>query len=70
MGIIISIGSLARIFGPLMVTFIYNDYGLYLTFGILETMLLASLIFPILFYKRIIPMKMPKVDDSSKEQIQ
>ncbi len=35
MGLLTSAGSTARVLGPIMVSYIYDEYGVYLTFGII-----------------------------------
>ncbi len=35
MGILTSAGSSARVLGPIMVSYIYDEYGVYLTFGLI-----------------------------------
>jgi len=57
MGLLTSVGSLARICGPVFVSFIYVNYGTYWTFGLCAASLGISLIATILTYKRLIPIE-------------
>ena len=58
-GILTGVGSLARVLGPVFVSYIYTFYGTYWTFGILEVGLILALIELIIMYPRLIPMKIP-----------
>ena len=57
MGILTSAGSFARFIGPIFVTSIYNEFGPYLTIGIVVISLALSLLSSIIFYRRLVPLK-------------
>ena len=59
MGLLTAAGSLARVLGPLMVSYVYNGYGLYVTYGLIMASMIIALILTVLFYKRMVPLKMP-----------
>jgi hypothetical protein len=56
MGALTASGSFARVCGPLFVTFVYNYFGLYVTFGIVEVLMLSSLILVLIFWRRMVPL--------------
>ena len=62
MGILTSAGSFARFIGPIFVTSIYNAYGPYLTIGLVVISLALALLSSIIFYRRLVPLKV--VDES------
>ena len=62
MGILTSAGSFARFIGPIFVTSIYNAYGPYLTIGLVVVSLALALLSSIIFYRRLVPLKV--VDES------
>lgn len=53
MGVMVGMSSLARVLGPLAMTSVYQAKGLYVTFGIVETMTASSLILVLAFYRRL-----------------
>ena len=55
MGILTTFGSLARVVGPLMFSWLYNNYGTYATFGTLVGALACATIICCAFYKRFLP---------------
>ena len=59
MGYLTASGSFARVCGPLLVTFVYNKYGLYVTFGIVEALMVAGLVSPIIFWRELVPLRIP-----------
>jgi len=59
MGILTAVGSLARITGPIFVSYVYTDLGTYWTFGILEAGMIIGLIELCILYKRLVPMVLP-----------
>ena len=73
MGILTSAGSFARFVGPIFVTSIYNKFGPYLTIGLVVISLALALLSSIIFYKRLVPLKvadeniaMKKLDSAEK----
>ena len=59
MGYLTASGSLARVCGPLLVTFVYNKFGLYVTFGIVEALMVAGLVATVIFWKELVPLRIP-----------
>jgi len=55
MGLLTTSGSLARVVGPILISFIYKKYGTWFTFGIITSSLLISLILTLISYKRLGP---------------
>ena len=67
MGILTSAGSFARFVGPIFVTSIYNKFGPYLTIGLVVISLTLALISSILFYRRLVPLKVADESIALKE---
>jgi len=57
MGLLTATGSLARICGPIFVSYIYELWGTYWTMGICSVTLFAPMVLSIVFYKRLIPIE-------------
>lgn len=57
MGALTAGGSLARVLGPIFVTFVYQNLGTYATMGIVTGSMVLSLIITLLTYKRLVPFK-------------
>jgi len=53
-----SSGSGARVLGPILVTYIYEELGLYVTTGFVVATLLLALVLNLAAYKYMVPMKM------------
>ena len=69
MGYLTAAGSSARVAGPVVVSFVYKSYGLYLTVGLMIGSLLISLLLTILTYKRLVPADLKRQKEmSSKEE--
>lgn len=57
MGLFSSVAdSLPRLLGLFVVSFIYTNYGMYLTAGLMVFTVLIALVLILIFYKRLIPM--------------
>ena len=57
MGLFSSVAdSLPRLLGLFVVSFIYTNYGMYLTAGLMVFTVLVALVLILIFYKRLIPM--------------
>ena len=67
MGILTSAGSFARFVGPIFVTSIYNKFGPYLTIGLVVISLALALLSSIIFYKRLVPLKVADENIALKE---
>ena len=65
MGILTSSGSLARVMGPLVVSYVYEGYGLYATYGLILGTMIVSLVLTVAFYRRLVPFKMPDTPDGA-----
>lgn len=63
MGILTGVGSFSRIMGPIFVSYVYTDFGTRWCFGILSCGMVLALVDLIVFYKRLIPMKLPDVNN-------
>ena len=57
MGILSAFGGFSRVVGPLMVSYIYTNYGTYLTFGVMAGIQGIGLILTLSMYKRLVPFK-------------
>lgn len=55
MGLLTTSGSLARVVGPIFVSYIYQYYGTWLLFGIVTASLGVSLILTLVSYKQLVP---------------
>ena len=53
MGILTTSGSLARVIGPIGVSFVYQGFGTYFTFGGICTILTLALLAGVLSYKHL-----------------
>ena len=58
MGALTASGSLARVMGPIFVTYVYNAFGLYVTFGIIEILTIITLILNLVYYKKMVPFQL------------
>ena len=67
MGILTSAGSFARFVGPIFVTSIYNKFGPYLTIGIVCISLGLALLSSVIFYRRLVPLKIDVESIEMKE---
>ena len=56
MGGLTASGSLARVLGPIFVSYIYQYYGTYWTFGLETGSMVISALITLLAYKRLVPM--------------
>ncbi|XP_069951406.1 major facilitator superfamily domain-containing protein 8 isoform X1 [Cherax quadricarinatus] len=59
MGVVGTAGSISRIIGPIIVTYIYEEFGTRWCFGILSLINAVALVELALLYRRLIPMKLP-----------
>jgi hypothetical protein len=59
MGLLTSIGSLARALGPIVVSYLYGAYGPRVSFIFLIVLVNSALILIAFFYKRFNEYKMP-----------
>jgi len=55
MGYLTAAGSAARVIGPIMVSYVYDAKGVYLTFGIIIATMAVSLVISTVMYKRMVP---------------
>ena len=55
MGILTTSGSVARVVGPVFVSFIYEKYGTWLLFGLVALSLGLSFIVTVLAYRQLVP---------------
>lgn len=56
MGALTSISSLARVVGPIFVTYIYTEYGTIATSGTAVGLMVLVLVILLLIYKRLVPL--------------
>lgn len=54
MGLLTGSGCLSRVLGPVCVTYIYTEYGTIVTFGLTTAMMLACLLWLLVFNKRLV----------------
>ncbi len=57
MGLLTASGSFARVMGPIMVSYVYDAEGVYLTFGIILITMAMALVITIALYPRMVPFK-------------
>jgi len=57
MGYLTAAGSAARVLGPIVVSYVYDTKGVYLTFSIIIVTMVLSLIISTVMYKRMVPFK-------------
>lgn len=57
MGVLTSVGSLARITGPLFISFVYAFYGTYWTFGTCSLTLVVATVVTMFTYSRLVPLE-------------
>ena len=62
MGLLSSFGSLSRVLGPIAVSYIYTNYGTYIVIGLMCASMVVALVLTLIFYKKLIPIKMPSMD--------
>ncbi len=55
MGALTASGSLARVLGPLAVSSVYNEFGLYATSGLVVALMLVTLVVTVATYRRLVP---------------
>merc|ERR1719341_138762 len=63
MGLLTAVGSLARICGPIFVSFIYVNYGTYWTFGLCTATLVFSTLVTVITFKRLVPIDLVRESD-------
>jgi len=66
MGVLTAAGSFARILGPIFVSYIYERFGTYWTFGLCAASLGLATIVTLLTYKRLIPIE-ERIEKMDKE---
>lgn len=54
MGLLTGSGCLSRVLGPVFVTYIYTEYGTIVTFGLTTLMMVACLLWLLVFNKRLV----------------
>lgn len=54
MGLLTGSGCLSRVLGPVFVTYIYTEYGTIVTFGLTTFMMVACLVWLLIFNKRLV----------------
>ena len=52
MGMLTTSGSVARVIGPIGFAWLYETWGIYLTFSLIAACIFISLLLIIIFYKR------------------
>lgn len=55
MGALTASGSLARVLGPIVVSYVYNLFGLYATSGLIVALMLVALALTLAAYRRLVP---------------
>ena len=69
MGLLTTSGSLARVVGPVFVSFIYQEFGTWALFGIVTASLGLSFVITTLAYRQLVPFDRIIRDQSLVEQI-
>ena len=69
MGLLTTSGSLARVIGPVFVSFIYQEYGTWLLFGIVAASLGLSFVITTFAYRQLVPFDQMDKNRSFFEQI-
>ena len=69
MGLLTTSGSLARVVGPIFVSFIYQEYGTWALFGIVTASLGLSFVITTLAYRQLVPFDRIIKDQTVLEQI-
>jgi len=62
MGLLSSFGSLSRVLGPIVVSYIYTNYGTYLVIGLMCLTMVIALVLTLVFYKKLVPIKLSPTD--------
>ena len=70
MGLLTTSGSLARVVGPIFVSFIYEKYGTWLLFGLVALSLGLSFIVTTLAYRQLVPYDLSTRNRPFLQQIQ
>lgn len=70
MGILTTSGSVARVVGPIFVSFIYEKYGTWLLFGLVALSLALSFIVTVLAYRQLVPYDLSVRNRPFLQQIQ
>ena len=70
MGLLTTSGSLARVIGPIFVSFIYEKYGTWLLFGLVALSLALSFIVTTLAYRQLVPYDLSARNRPFLQQIQ
>lgn len=60
MGVLTGMGGLARITGPIFVSYIYTELGTYWCFGTLTVAMVLAFVELMMLYPRLVPMKIPE----------
>lgn len=69
MGVLTTSGSLARVVGPIFVTYIYQEFGTWLLFGLVAATLGVSLFITLLSYKQLVPYEQISREEPFSKQI-
>nr|CAI5855689.1 unnamed protein product [Callosobruchus analis] len=67
MGLITGSGCLSRVMGPIFVTYIYEEYGTYWTFGTTTSIMALCTIWLLVFQKQLQPVEPKAPDEEDKE---
>ena len=59
MGLLTALGSLARVLGPIVISFIYNGSGLYWTAGFIIITMCVGLAINVATYRVLVPLSVP-----------
>ena len=68
MGVLTTSGSLARVLGPIVLAWVYELFGMYITMGLIVIVLSVGLFLVIITYKRFSPkVQTVEGDEDDKE---
>lgn len=70
MGVLTTSGSLARVVGPVFVSYIYQEFGTWLLFGLVTGSLVISFLISLISYRVLIPYNQLSKDLSVLDQLQ
>ena len=64
MGILSAFGSFSRVLGPIVVSYVYTNYGTYLVIGLMSASMIIALVLTLVSYKRLVPLKLAPMDET------
>ena len=65
MGLLSAFGSLSRVLGPIVVSYLYTNFGTYLVIGLMCASMVIALVLTLIFYRKLVPLKLSPIDDET-----